>query len=303
MKKYLLFIVGLAVTAIYLLPLYWMYATAFKSSGEMFLYPPTLWPLAPKSHFAATFIDRQMANYLWNSFAIAFGTTLGTVVMGTGAAYVFAQSTNRATSIAIFAVLLLQALPSSLMVTPLFRAFQLLGLLETPRLAVVLAQIAKALPFFIVLCRSSFMQVPRDLRDAALVDGASPAGAFFRIVLPLAMNGILVSAVLVFIQSFGEYVDARSLILDDSYQTATVGLSSYVGATKTDWIGIMTYSSIYVTPMLGVFILLQRGIVGRLTAGALGTRHRCEPQQVTEPQAQCYVGGSLPGAWTTRTRG
>ena len=269
MKKSILFVIALAVTVLYLFPLYWMYITAFKSAAEMFRYPPTMWPLAPQSHFVATFIDRQMANYLWNSFAIACGTTALTVVLGTGAAYALAQSQNRITSVAIFAVLVLQALPSSLMVTPLFTAFKSLGLLSSPRLAVVLAQISKTLPFFIVLCRSSFVQVPRDLRDAAMVDGASPATAFFRVVLPLAINGILVSGILVFLQSFGEYVYARSLILDDSYQTATVGLSAFVGATNTDWIGIMTYSAIYVTPILGIFMLLQRRIVGGLTAGAI----------------------------------
>jgi multiple sugar transport system permease protein len=268
MKKTLLFVVALTVTAAYVLPLCWMYVTAFKSSAEMFRYPPKFWPLAPESHFVATFVDRQMASYLWNSFVIASGTTLVTIMLGTGAAYVLAQSKTRITSFAIFSVLLLQALPPSLMVAPLFTAFKSLGLLATPRLAVVLAQAAKTLPLFIVLCRPSFLQVPTDLVDAALVDGTSQLGAFLRIVLPLAIKGILASATLVFIQSFGEYVCARSLILDDAYQTASVGLSTYVGATSTDWIGIMTYSSIYVTPILFVFMLFQRHIVGRLTAAA-----------------------------------
>ena len=81
MKKTILFVIALAVTALYLFPLYWMYVTAFKSAAEMFRYPPTLWPLAPQSHFVATFVDRQMANYLWNSFAIACGTTANIVVL------------------------------------------------------------------------------------------------------------------------------------------------------------------------------------------------------------------------------
>lgn len=269
MKNRILFVIGLLVTVGYLFPLYWMYITVFKSSAEMFHYPPTFWPLNPQSHFIQTFTERHMAGFLWNSLVIALGTTALTVLLGTGAAYAFAQYHNRATSLAIFAVLVFQALPSSLMVTPLFTAFKTLGLLDTPRLAVVLAQISKSLPFYIVLCRSSFVQVPRDLKSAALVDGASPMTAFFLVVLPLAMNGILVSGILVFLQSFGEYVFARSLILDDTYQTATVGLSAFIGANQIDWIGIMTYAAIYVTPILGVFMLLQRRIIGGLTAGAV----------------------------------
>ncbi|GAB7127831.1 carbohydrate ABC transporter permease [Silvimonas sp. JCM 19000] len=269
MKRYVLMVIALIVTAIYLFPLYWMYITVFKSAAEMFQFPPTFWPQQAESHLRQVFEERNMARFLWNSLLIACGTTGVTLLVGTGAAYALAQVQNRWTSAAIFAVLVLQALPSSLMVTPIFTAFKGLGLLETPRFAVVIAQITKTLPFYIVLCRASFVQVPRELRDAALVDGASPMRAFFGVILPLAVNGILVSAILVFLQSFGEYVYARSLILDDQYQTATVGLSAFVGATKTDWIGIMTYSAIFVTPILIAFMLLQRKIVAGLTAGAL----------------------------------
>ncbi|GGP21125.1 carbohydrate ABC transporter permease [Silvimonas iriomotensis] len=269
MKRYVLFVIALIVTAIYLFPLYWMYITVFKSAAEMFQYPPTFWPQHGESHIWQVFTERGMGKFLWNSFIIACGTTAVTVFVGTGAAYALASVQNRWTGFAIFAVLVLQALPSSLMVTPIFTAFKGLGLLDTPRLAVVIAQITKTLPFYIVLCRASFVQIPRELRDAALVDGASPARAFFGVILPLAVNGILVTAILVFLQSFGEYVYARSLILDDQYQTATVGLSAFIGATKIDWIGIMTYSAVFVTPILIAFMLLQRRIVAGLTAGAL----------------------------------
>ncbi len=176
---------------------------------------------------------------------------------------------NRWTDAAIFLILVLQALPPSLMVTPIFTAFKAFGLLASPRLAVILAQIGKVLPFYIVLCRSSFVQIPREMREAARVDGASPAQTFFQIILPLARNGILVTAILIFLQSFGEYVYSRSLILDDTYQTTAVGLSAFVGDTKTDWVGIMNYAAIYVTPVLLAFIFLQRRIVSGLTAGAL----------------------------------
>ena len=269
MKRYILFVIALCVTAVYMFPLYWMYITVFKSASEMFQYPPTLWPQHPESQLGQVCTERGMGNFLWNSLVTACGTVAVTVFVGTGAAYALAFVQNRWTRFASFTVLVLQALPSSLMVTPIFTAFKALGLLETPRLAVVIAQITKTLPFFIVLCRPSFVQVPRELRDAALVDGASPMRAFFGVILPLAVNGILVSAILVFLQSFGEYVYARSLILDDQYQTATVGLSAFVGATRIDWIGIMSYSAIFVTPILVAFMLLQRRIVAGLTAGAL----------------------------------
>ncbi|MFT7755606.1 UNVERIFIED_CONTAM: hypothetical protein ODX46_05670, partial [Salmonella enterica subsp. enterica serovar Enteritidis] len=94
-------------------------------------------------------------------------------------------------------------------------------------------------------------------------------GAFFNIMLPVARNGILVTSVLIFLQSFGEYVYARSLIARNELQVATVGLQTFMGPDASDWNGIMTYAAIYVTPILFVFMLLQRRIVSGLTAGAL----------------------------------
>ncbi|WP_179950656.1 carbohydrate ABC transporter permease [Salinisphaera sp. LB1] len=269
MKRYVLLVVGLAFAAIYLFPLYWMYVTALKSGAEIFKNPPDFWPKVPHLHVVSVWEQTRMGHYLLNSLLVGGGVTALVALLGTGCAYVLARYRNIWIDIALFSILMMQVLPSSLMVTPLFVAFNLAGLLEWPRLSVILAQSAKMLPLYIVLCRATFLQVPRALEDASLVDGTSRVGAFVRINLPLARNGILVTSVLVFLQSFGEYVYARSLISKDQYETATVGLMSFMGPNGSDWSDIMTYAAIYVTPILIIFILLQRRIVSGLTAGAL----------------------------------
>lgn len=171
--------------------------------------------------------------------------------------------------VGLFLILMLQVLPSSLMITPIFVGFSQIGLLDYPRLAVILAIAAKSMPFFIVLVRATFMSVPQELEEAALVDGSSRVGAFFRIVLPLARNGILVGAILIFMQAFGEFVYSKSMIQRIELQPASVGLNSFMGPNTNEWNSIMAYAAIYVTPMLAAFVLLQRGIVSGLTAGAL----------------------------------
>ena len=269
MRRYGLLAVGLIFTGLYLFPLYWMYVSALKSGQELFSYPPRFIPHHVVWTVGRVFVQHEMPTYLSNSFLIASAVTVICVVLGTGAARVLVRYRSLWVDVALFAILMMQVLPSSLMVTPLFVGFSELGLLDTPRFAVVLAQVAKVLPFYIVIARASLAQIPQELEDAALVDGASRIGAFLRIILPLARNGILVTAILVFLQSFGEYVYARSMISQDSLQTATVGLSSFLGPNATDWNGIMTYSAIYVTPILAIFVLLQRRIVSGLTAGAL----------------------------------
>lgn len=269
MKKYILLGMAILFVAVYLFPLYWMYVTALKPSSEIFQFPPTFWPQDPQFDVADVWTRLQMDRFLTNSLIIAVGTSAIIVAVGTGCAYALARVRSIWMDIALFAILMMQVLPSSLMITPIFVAFSQVGLLEYPRLAVILAQAAKSLPLYIVLCRTAFMQVPRELEEAALVDGNSRIGAFFGVAIPLARNGILVTSVLIFLHAFGEYVYSRSLIGERALQPATVGLQSFMGPNTSDWSGVMTYSAIYVTPILIIFVLLQRRIVSGLTAGAL----------------------------------
>ncbi|RVP67046.1 carbohydrate ABC transporter permease [Sinorhizobium meliloti] len=269
-RNRLMLAVALVLAAIYLFPLYWMYITALKTGSAMFATPPKFWPSEPQwSIYAFVWESRNMARYLWNSLVIAFGSVALIAVLGVGCAYVLARYRNVWVDIGLFLILMLQVLPASLMVTPIFVGFSQVGLLDTPRLAVILAIAAKSMPFFVVLVRATFMSVPMELEEAALVDGNSRIGAFFNIVLPLARNGILVSAILIFMQAFGEFVYSKSMIQAVELQPASVGLNTFMGPNTNEWNNIMAYATIYVTPVLAAFILLQRRIVSGLTSGAL----------------------------------
>lgn len=114
-----------------------------------------------------------MGRYLWNSVVIAFGSVALITVLGVGCAYVLARYRNMWVDIGLFLILMLQVLPASLMITPIFVGFSQFGLLDYPRFAVILAIAAKSMPFFVVLVRATFMAVPMELEEAALVDGNS----------------------------------------------------------------------------------------------------------------------------------
>lgn len=262
--------VALLLAAIYLFPLYWMYVTALKTGSAMFATPPKFLPSEPQwGIYSFVWESRNMGRYLWNSLVIALGAVSLIAVLGVGCAYVLARYRNAWVDVGLFLILMLQVLPASLMVTPIFVGFSQLGLLETPRFAVILAIAAKNMPFFVVLVRATFMSVPMELEEAALVDGNSRIGAFFNIALPLARNGILVSAILIFMQAFGEFVYSKSMIQAVELQPASVGLNTFMGPNTNEWNNIMAYATIYVTPVLAVFVLLQRRIVSGLTSGAL----------------------------------
>jgi multiple sugar transport system permease protein len=269
-RNRLMLFIGLVMAAIYLFPLYWMYITALKTGSEMFANPPSFWPSSPQwGTYAYVWESRNMGRYLWNSVVIAFGSVALITVLGVGCAYVLARYRNVWVDIGLFLILMLQVLPASLMITPIFVGFSQFGLLDYPRFAVILAIAAKSMPFFVVLVRATFMAVPMELEEAALVDGNSRFGAFFNIVLPLARNGILVSAILIFMQAFGEFVYSKSIIQEAELQPASVGLNSFMGPNTSEWNNIMAYATMYVTPVLAIFVLLQRRIVSGLTSGAL----------------------------------
>jgi len=269
-RNRLMLVIAIIMAAIYLFPLYWMYITALKSGSEMFATPPSFWPASPQwGTYAYVWESRNMGLYLWNSLVIAIGAVVIITVLGVGCAYVLARYRNIWVDIGLFLILMLQVLPASLMITPIFVGFSQIGMLNYPRLAVIIAIAAKSMPFFVVLVRATFMAVPMELEEAALVDGNSRVGAFFNIVLPLARNGILVSAILIFMQAFGEFVYSKSMIQAAELQPASVGLNSFMGPNTNEWNNIMAYATMYVTPILAIFVLLQRRIVSGLTSGAL----------------------------------
>lgn len=266
----LMLAISIVMAAIYLFPLYWMYITALKSGSEMFATPPSFWPTAPQwGTYTYVWESRDMGRYLWNSLVIALGSMALIALLGVGCAYVLARYRNVWVDIGLFLILMLQVLPASLMITPIFVGFSQIGMLSYPRLAVIIAVAAKSMPFFVILVRATFMGVPQELEEAALVDGNSRVGAFFNIVLPLARNGILVSAILIFMQAFGEFVYSKSMIQAVDLQPASVGLNSFMGPNTNEWNNIMAYATMYVTPILAIFVLLQRRIVSGLTSGAL----------------------------------
>ncbi len=266
----LMLLAALLLAAVYLFPLYWMYVTSLKTQSSIFAVPPEFLPGVPQwENYATIWEVANIPRFMWNSLVIAVGVTLITGLFGSGCAYVLARYRNGWIDAALFAVLMLQVLPPSLMVTPIFVGFSWAGLLDYPRFATVLAISAKTMPFFVILCRAAFMTVPRELEEAALVDGNSRAGAFFMIVLPLARNGLLISALLVFMQGFGEYVYSASIIADNRLQPASIGMTNYLQPNQVNWNAIMAFAATYVTPILAAFVLLQRQIVNGLTAGAL----------------------------------
>ncbi len=254
---------------VYLFPIYWMLISGLKDSAEIFANPPTFVPQAPSlAAFEYVLVRENVLRYLRNSLTIAIPVTVLTLILGAMGAYAMSRLRNRLVDIAIVVVLLLQVFPEALLATPMFIIFRSLDLLNTFA-AVILATTSKTLAFALVILRPMFRQVPFELEEASFVDGCTRLQTFRLVVLPLMRVPLIVVGTLCFVQAYGQFVYGLTLLSQQELQPATVGIYSFVGAEYADWHRVMAFSSIFVLPILAIFLAMQRRIVSGLTAGAL----------------------------------
>ncbi len=262
-------VIAVIGVTLYLFPIYWMFTSGLKTSAEIFAKPPTLVPNNPTlDSFYYVFQRENIGRYLRNSVAIALPVTVLTLVLGLMGGYAMSRLRSRFVTVALVVVLMLQVFPEALLATPMFIIFRSLDILNT-HAAVVLATTSKTLAFALVILRPMFRQVPYELEEASRVDGCNQFQTFWRIVLPIMKVPLIVVGALSFVQAYGQFVYALTLLSEQELQPATVGIYSFVGAEYADWHRVMAFSSVFVLPILAVFLLLQRQIVAGLTAGAL----------------------------------
>lgn len=262
-------VLGVAGVAIYLFPIYWMLISGFKTSSEIFASPPTFFPERPTlDAFRVVFQRENVLRYITNSLLIALPVVGLTLLLGSMGAYALSRLRTRVIDIVLVTVLLLQVFPEALLATPIFIIFQSLGIVNT-LLAVVLATASKSLAFALVVLRPMFRQVPIELEEASSVDGCRRWQTFLLIVLPLMRVPLLVVGSIVFAQAYGQFVYPLTLLNNQEMQPGTVGIYSFVAAEYADWDHVMAFSSVFVLPILIMFLLLQNRIVSGLTAGAL----------------------------------
>ena len=191
-----------------------------------------------------------------------------TLLLAVPAAYALARFRLRAARLIILAVLVAQMLPSALLVMPLFVAVRSVGLYGS-QLAVIVADTALALPLGIILLHTSFRQVPREIEEAAWVDGASRLTTLMRVVVPLVRPGLVAVAVLSFLTAWGEFVFALSFLPDVATQPISLGVFQFVGMYKTQWDSMMAFATVVAIPAVVALLLLRGQFVTGLTAGSV----------------------------------
>jgi len=262
--------IGLALFVVISFPVYWMIASAFKPQDELNGLTPTWIPLHPTlSHFR----DAMNRPFFWdgvkNSLIIVSVTVALSMVLAFLAAIALAKFRFTGRSLFIVLMIGIQMLPQAGLIIPLYvvlaRYHQVNALS-----GVIITYMTFVLPFSVWVLRGFLLGIPKDLEEAAMVDGSSRLGSFTRILLPLVAPGLVATSVFAFITTWNEYIFARVLLNDQAKQTATVWLSYFTGTSRnTDWGGLMAGSTLIAIPVIIFFLLVQRKIAFGLTTGAV----------------------------------
>lgn len=260
------------VMAFTLLPYAWLVVSSFKPSTEIFTRTPSwtlreftwrnyVWALGPTG--------ADLGVYFRNTVLAAGATAVITAVLGSMGGYAMARYAFPARRLLALALLLSPMFQGPPVMIPFYRILSTLRLLNTiPGL--VLVYMSLTLPICIWLMAGFFQGLPRELEEAALVDGCSPFGAFRRILLPLTLPGLAATALYAFVVAWNDYQYALILTSSDRAKTIQLGLSellTFFG--QTNWGGIMASGVLTTLPVVVIFMLIQRVLVQGITAGAL----------------------------------
>ncbi len=205
---------------------------------------------------------------LFASIAVSAATTLVGLSLAVTAAYALSRFKFPGKNGALQLLLITQMFPATLMLVPLYSLLQMLGLLDTLS-GLVLVYATSSLPFCVWMLKGYFDTIPRELEEAAIMDGASPLQVFVKIVLPLATPALAVTALFSFMTAWNEFILAATLLNDSSHFTLPVALQRYVGEYKTEWGHFAAGALIVSAPVMALFFVLQKYLVGGLTAGGV----------------------------------
>jgi len=263
-------VVGIALFVVTVFPVFWMISTAFKTDDQINALTPTWFPLHPTlQHFR----DALHKPFFWTDVKNSLVVVLVTVGIAMVLAFLaaVALSKYRFTGRKLFIILVIgvQMLPGAGLIIPLYVVLARFHEVNTLT-GVILVYLTGALPFSVWTLRGFILGIPKELEEAAMVDGSTRFGAFARILLPLVAPGLVATSVFAFITSWNEYIFARVLLNDGSKQTVTVWLSYFLGTSRqTDWGALMAASTLTAVPVVVFFLLIQRRIAFGLTAGAV----------------------------------
>jgi multiple sugar transport system permease protein len=263
--------VGIAIIVIYcLVPFYWMVVSAFRRPNDVGDNSPFPAPWSIENFQAVFSPSVGFWRSLGNSVIVAGTTTIVTLIIGTFAAYTIARLDFRGKNIAAGIIIATSMFPGVSLIVPLLKLFTEIGWINTYQ-AMILPSLSFALPLAVWTLATFFRQMPKELEEAAMVDGLTRGQAFRQVILPLAAPGMFTTAIITFIAAWNEFIIALSMVNQKEMKTATVAISQFTGISGYDSpFGTKMAAGVIVTvPLVIVVLIFQRRIIAGLTAGGV----------------------------------
>jgi multiple sugar transport system permease protein len=269
MRRAALSMAGLVLACVVLSPYVVMVLTALKPDAELRVTPPRILPHTWRpQNFWDVVSDPAFVDWLRVSLVVAGVSTLIVVLAAAPAAYYTARHRFPGRTAFLFVVLVTQMFSPTALVVGLYREFFELDLVNTYA-ALILTNAAFNLAFAIWILRAFFASIPREIEEAAAVDGCGRLGVLARVILPLSGPGLVTAVIFAFIAAWNEYIVALTLMTAPERKPLTVGITSYVTAYVQHWNHLFAASTLAIVPVVVLFALIERHLVGGLTAGSV----------------------------------
>ncbi|HEY9899912.1 MAG TPA: carbohydrate ABC transporter permease [Pantanalinema sp.] len=268
LRAWLLGLVLLALTAVTVGPFAWLLVTALRGPGEnIFAYPPTVWPAQPTlDNFRLVLEAVPFARYFANSVGVSLVSVVLNVALASLAAYPLARMRFRGAGGIEAGLLATMMVPLPVLMIPLFLLVNRMGLIDSYA-GVILPTAVNA--FGIFLMRNAFLAIPRELDEAAIIDGASAWQVFYRVLLPLVTPSLATLAIFDFVAAWGDFLWPLLVLKNPDHYTLPVGIAYLAGTFSANWRLIAAGAVLAIAPILAVFLVLQRFFVEGQTSGAV----------------------------------
>ena len=250
-------------------PALWILLTSLKTEAELVLKPITWWPHEPTlQNYVRAFSDQPLLRYLGNSAVVALGSTVVSLFVAALAAYAIARLNLRRRQLILTCIVASSMFPLVTLLVPIFETMRSAGLLNTYT-ALIVPYTVLNLPVCTLVLVSFFQSIPKDLENAAMIDGCTRLGALWRVVLPLAAPGVFTAGILAFVNAWDEFLLALSLNSSATMRTLPVGITLYQGEFTFPWPIISAALIVAIVPVAVLIALFQERVVGGLTQGGL----------------------------------
>lgn len=258
---------GVVIVVVLLFPFYWMINASFQPGGALLSSSPSWFPVDGTTDGYAKALSSQ-GEHLLASLVVALGTVVVSLLVALPASYALAQLRFRGAQPVIFVLLIVQMIPGIVMANALYEMFANLGLIDS-YLALILADSTATIPFAILVLRAFMVSIPRELTEAARVDGAEHWRTFVSVILPISRNATVTAGLFAFLFAWADFLFAVTLTTGRSFEPITVGIYRFIGNQSADWNAVLATAVLASIPAAILLVIAQRYVVAGVTGGAI----------------------------------